>query len=218
MARLLLIRHGQSLWNAESRWQGWADPALSEQGEAEAAVLASRLAPAGFQVVVCSDLERARRTASVVSRRLGVAPEEDTALRERDVGAWQGLTTAEIERAWPEELAAWRSGALSTPPRGEPDHMMATRVLGALQRLAARPESAALVVTHGGVIRLVERRLGLEPLSTPNLSGRWLHRGGDGQGFEAFVLGPAFLASDLDAGAGGAFVASTPVPQATEGS
>ncbi|MDQ3569647.1 MAG: histidine phosphatase family protein [Actinomycetota bacterium] len=198
MARLLLLRHGQSRWNAENRWQGWADPPLSDLGEAQAVGLASRLAATAMDGtplagVVSSDLERARRTATIVGERLGLGVDVDTALRERDVGSWSGLTTAEIERRWPEELAAWRVGGLAAPPGGECDDAMAERVLRALGRLVARTETALLVVTHGGLIRLVHRRLGLEPPPTPNLSGRWFHGAAGTDGFASLVAGALFL-------------------------
>jgi len=180
MARLLLIRHGQSVWNAESRWQGWADPPLSELGESQAVALAAELEAFGFRGIVSSDLRRARRTASIIAERLRVDVDVDPALRERDVGAWSGLTTSEIERRWPSELVAWRSGRLSGPPGGERDDAMSTRALRALLPLLGRPESPLLVITHGGLIRLVERTLGLDPDTTPNLSGRWVHGSGAG--------------------------------------
>ncbi len=200
MARLLLVRHGQSAWNAESRWQGWADPPLSDLGEAQAAALASALAPSEFQGVVSSDLERARRTAVIAAQSLGLTVEVEPALRERDVGAWSGLTTPEIERRWPHQLAAWRSGRLVAPPEGESDDTMAVRVVEALHRLVTRPEDSLLVVTHGGLIRLVERQLGLEPSSTPNLAGRWVAGADAGAGagvtaggFASLTPGAAFL-------------------------
>jgi len=207
VARLLLVRHAQSAWNAENRWQGWADPPLSDLGEAQAAALAPALALASATAstelhgVVSSDLERARRTAAIAAESLGLGPavETDAGLRERDVGAWSGLTTAEIEHRWPHQLDSWRSGRLAAPPEGEPDDTMAVRVMEVLRRLLARPEDSLLVVTHGGLIRLVERRLGLEPSSTPHLSGRWVLRAGsapgtsEGGGLESLVPGAAFL-------------------------
>lgn len=192
MARLLLVRHGQSAWNAESRWQGWADPPLSDMGATQAAALASTLAPLELEGVISSDLERARRTATIVAEALGLGVQTDPGLRERDVGAWSGQTTTEIERRWPHQLAEWRAGRLAGPPDGETDDTMAVRVIEALLRLLARREDSLLVVTHGGLIRLVERRLGLEPSSTPNLSGRWIHGSATG-GFSTVVAGAAFL-------------------------
>ncbi|MDQ3573856.1 MAG: histidine phosphatase family protein, partial [Actinomycetota bacterium] len=182
----------------ENRWQGWADPPLSDLGEAQAVALASRLAPTALdgpalEGVVTSDLERARRTAAIVGERLGLTVEVEVALRERDVGDWSGLTTAEIEHDWRDELAAWRVGGLAAPPGGECDDAMAERVLGVLHRLVARPEAALLVVTHGGLIRLVHRRLGLEPPPIPNLSGRWLHRAARTDGSASLVPGALFL-------------------------
>lgn len=203
MARLLLLRHGQSDWNAESRWQGWADPPLSEFGESQAAALASQLGGMAFQGVVSSDLDRARRTAAIVAEALGLPVEVEPALRERDVGAWEGLTTAQIDERWPGLLAAWRSRALPAPPGGEPDDAMAVRVLDALRRLAQRPEASLAVVTHKGVIRLTERWLGVELWNIPNLSGRWVH----GDGPDGIAAGGPFL-PELENGDGAPGVTS----------
>jgi glucosyl-3-phosphoglycerate phosphatase len=95
-------------------------------------------------------------------------------LRERDVGDWSGRTTEEIELIWPGAIDAWRAGRLDRPPGGEHEPSFRARVVGAVERLAARPDEPLLVVTHGGVIRAVERHLGGDPRSTANLSGRWL--------------------------------------------
>jgi broad specificity phosphatase PhoE len=200
VARLLLLRHGESSWNAEDRWQGWADPPLSEQGEAEAHALAAALPRDSFQGVVSSDLERARRTAAIVAARLGLDVEEDAGLRERDVGTWTGLTKTEIQEGWPDELADWRAGRLESTPEGEPNDSMAARALEVLGRQSDRPEERLLVVTHGGLIRLMERRHGEDAQTTPNLSGRWLHpRPADGPGDgDPFALGPPFAITDLD--------------------
>lgn len=190
MARLLLLRHGQSTWNAEGRWQGWADPPLSEAGEAQSVAVAGLVAGAGIAAVVASDLRRAQRTAAVVADVLGVGPVEvDPALRERDVGAWSGLTGEEIATRWPDALAAWRAGRLDGPPGGESDADLAARVFCALDLLARRPEPVILVVTHGGVISLVERRLGVAHTRTANGAGRWLHGvGGRLEAGEALLL------------------------------
>lgn len=174
MARLLLLRHGESTWNAEGRWQGWADPPLSSAGVVQAQRALAALVDAGFEAVVSSDLERARATAEVLARGLGLSVEVDARLRERDVGAWSGLTATGIEQRWPGRLAAWRAGHLTRPPGGESDRQLAARALDALQPLSSRPERALLVITHGGVVRLVERWLGVEPCTTANLCGRWL--------------------------------------------
>ncbi len=193
MARLLLLRHGQSTWNAEGRWQGWADPPLSPTGTSQAGAALPELAGCGFEGVIASDLERARSTAAILAAALGLSVEVDARLRERDVGAWSGLTPAEIDQRWPGRLPAWRAGRLLRPPGGESDAQLAARALTAIHGLCARSEQALLVVTHGGVVRLVERGLGLARLTTANLCGRWV----DGAP-PALRPGPAFVPSGPD--------------------
>ena len=195
MARLLLIRHGQSAWNAEGRWQGWADPPLSDIGEAQAQAAAERLREASLTAVVSSDLQRARRTAELIAERLDLplldpVPE----LRERDIGDWSGLTTVEIEQGWPGWLALWRAGELERPPEGEAHDELAARVIGALERLAQQ-DGCILVVTHGGVIHLVQDRLGVGGHRVGNLCGRWIESG--------FVPGDAVLVPEEEARATG---------------
>ena len=183
MARLLLLRHAQSTWNAEGRWQGWADAPLSPAGEGQARAMAAMLADLDedFAGAVSSDLARSLDTARIVADVLGlgqVAVEPD--LRERDVGDWSGRTTDEIELIWPGAIDAWRAGRLERPPGGEHEPSFRQRVVGAVERLAARPGGPLVVVTHGGVIRAVERHLGGDPRSTANLSGRWVDSDDDG--------------------------------------
>jgi len=177
MARLLLFRHGQSTWNAEGRWQGWADPPLSPVGEAQALVAADRLAGFGLTAVVSSDLLRARQTAGIIADRLGLdALDVEPDLRERNIGDWSGLTTTEIEQGWPGWLTAWRAGELERPPNGEARAEIAERVMAVLERLAGL-DGALLVVTHGGVIHLVQDHLGCDTVRMGNLCGRWLETG-----------------------------------------
>jgi probable phosphoglycerate mutase len=165
VTRLLLVRHGESEWNAVGRWQGWADPPLSELGELQAAS-ASR-AVGAVDAIVASDLQRASRTAEIIAGELGVGPVVvDGALRERDAGSWTGLTRAEIEAEWPGFLASGER-----PDGYEADDALLARVLPALLALEAAGE-AALVVTHGGVIGAVDRLLHEPHRRTPNLGGR----------------------------------------------
>lgn len=186
MARVLLLRHGQSTWNAESRWQGQADPPLSPEGERQAGAAALLLADLGIAAVVSSPQQRALQTAEVVAEALGLGPVEiDADLRERHVGDWSGLTRADIDARWPGALDDWRAGQLHRPPGGEHHDDMAGRVLAALARLAGRPEPVVLAVTHGGVIHLVERHFGVRGAGVGNLCGRWLEA--------AESLGEAFL-------------------------
>ncbi len=170
MTRLLLVRHGQSTWNAESRWQGQADPPLSDLGERQAAAAAEHIASAiAIDVVWSSDLVRAQRTAEVIAGRLTVVMRVDPRLRERNAGAWTGLTRADIEERYPGDLQARRS-----PPGFEQDGPLFDRVEAALREVAGTDTAEVLVVTHGGVVRTVERHFGAPPDPVPNLGGRWL--------------------------------------------
>jgi broad specificity phosphatase PhoE len=172
MIRLLLVRHGESTWNAQSRWQGQADPPLSPLGEQQAEEAAERLAEiASITAVWTSDLVRARRTAELIASRLRLERVcDEPRLRERDVGSWSGLTRAEIEERWPGYLAARRS-----PPDFEGDVELLARTRAGLSAAVDGSRSGELlVVTHGGVVRTIERSLGATPDRLPNLAGRWI--------------------------------------------
>jgi probable phosphoglycerate mutase len=195
VSRLLLVRHGQSTWNAEGRWQGRSDPPLSELGERQAAdvlvVLQARSAN-GMRVdrIWASPLVRARRTAEIVGAGLGLEVAIDERLQEVDAGEWTGLTRAEIEQRWPGYLEAQ-----SRPPGFEDREHLAARALAALGEIgAAEPDRTVLVVTHGGVIGAVERHLGAPWDRTPNLGGREVVHDGSGE----LVLGERFLLLDPD--------------------
>jgi broad specificity phosphatase PhoE len=174
--QILVIRHGQSQWNALGRGHGWGDPPLSPLGEAQArsavAALASQDLTPG---VLASDLRRARHTAELVADPLGLFPIDTTAdLREHDIGEWDGKTWEEIERDWPGAKAAWVAEQIDTPPGGESREAFYRRVERAVRALAAaRPGGRHLVVAHGGVVRSLERLAGIEPTPIEFLSGRW---------------------------------------------
>jgi probable phosphoglycerate mutase len=174
MARILLVRHGQSEWNASGRWQGQADPPLSELGEEQAVAAARALGM--VDAIYASDLVRAHHTAQLVAEQLGgdvvVAPN----LRERSAGEWEGRTRAEIDEGWPGFLESGRR-----PEGYEPDDSVLARVLTALGAIAGAHDGDVLVVTHGGVVRVVERHLGGEAEGLiPNLGGLWLEDRGEG--------------------------------------
>jgi len=174
--RLLLVRHGQSTWNADGRWQGQADPPLSEMGEAQAREAASRLDRP--DAVWSSDLVRARSTANELAAHHGIDVQVDVRLRERHAGPWQGHTRAEIEDEWPGFLASGER-----PDGYEGDDALVARVLAALHAIAdAHPGATVAVVTHGGVVGGVERHLGAaRDGRIPNLGGRELLRDLDGR-------------------------------------
>lgn len=195
MNRLLLIRHGQSTWNAEQRWQGQADPPLSELGEAQARAAGQRLrAEVGdLSKVVASDLGRAHTTARILCEELGLDPQSvvlEPELRERHVGEWSGLTRAEIEEKWPGMIEAWRNGDHTAIPGGEGD--ITPRVAPVVERLAADAHGTVIAVTHGGVIHSIERYLEIDLVRTGNLCGRWVHwEGGRLYAADTFILEPA---------------------------
>jgi broad specificity phosphatase PhoE len=171
MTRLLLVRHGQSTWNAEERWQGHADPPLSPLGERQARAAAEATAALAPTALMSSDLSRARRTAELIAPA-GLVPTVEPALKERDVGEWTGLTRTEIDERYPGFREAYRS-----PPGFEDDRALLARTLPALQAIAARlgNDAVCVIVSHGGVIRSIERGLGGVAAPVPNLAGRWLH-------------------------------------------
>lgn len=196
---ILLVRHGESVWNATGRWQGWADPPLSELGRRQARLAAAAvtdvLADAGTDVaaVVSSDLRRAHDTARILTSALGLGPVSvEPDLRERHVGEWTGLTRSDIEARWTN--AARLLAPPRRPPGGERIETFTDRVLGALERVAGRHRGVGvLAVAHGGVIRTVERHLHLafEPL--PNLGGLWVSIDGGGlaAGGRVLLLDPS---------------------------
>lgn len=175
MTRILLVRHGQSTWNADGRWQGRADPPLSDLGQRQAAVAAETVASAGITSVWSSPLRRARETAAIVAAQLGLAVQADDRLMERDAGEWQGKTRTEIEAGWPGFLDNGHR-----PAGFESDDVLHERALAVVHEIAAAAAEPVIVVSHGGLIRVVERALGSEPHSVPNLGGLDIRRHPDG--------------------------------------
>lgn len=173
--RLLLVRHGQSEWNAAGRWQGQADPPLSDLGREQAYRAAQRVG--SVDLIACSDLERAADTAMVISEMLGIGPVVvDDRLRERDAGAYSGLTRAEIDEQFPGQLDAGID-----PPGWEPDPVLLERVMACLRQIAAEYRGAeGVVVTHGGCIYAIERAHGEPFEKIANLGGRWIDIAPDG--------------------------------------
>jgi probable phosphoglycerate mutase len=184
--RLLLVRHGQSTWNAAARWQGQADPPLSDLGRLQAK-LAATAAPAvmggSVDAIWSSDLRRAADTAHIIAAELGpIAVRLDPGLRERDAGEWSGLTRPEIDALYPGYLdppekgsGFAASGRRPRPPGWEPDESLLRRAVDAFGRIgAAEPGAAVLVITHGGLIYVVEDAFGATHARLANAEGRWM--------------------------------------------
>ncbi|MBC3185071.1 histidine phosphatase family protein [Corynebacterium sp. zg-331] len=174
--RLILARHGQTLYNATQRMQGQLDTALSPEGEAQASEAARLLVGRGIARIVASDLERAARTARIIAEELGLPVTTDPRLRETHLGRWQGKTHREVDAAHPGARAAWRHDASWAPPGGESRLEVARRARPVIEELMARyaqwDDAAVLVVAHGGTIAaLTGSLLDLNAEQYPLLSG-----------------------------------------------
>ncbi|MEO3861130.1 histidine phosphatase family protein [Acrocarpospora sp. B8E8] len=166
--RIVCLRHGQTRWNVEHRFQGHTDIPLDEVGVAQAARAASLLAALKPTMIVSSDLQRAHQTALPLARLTGLTVTVDKELRERGGGDWEGLTREEIRAGWPAEFKSWRA------PNGESVTDVAHRVNVAVRRWAASlAEDGLLVVaSHGAAIRLgIAALLGLPEPLWPILGG-----------------------------------------------
>jgi probable phosphoglycerate mutase len=157
VTRLHLVRHGETEWNRELRWQGHSDPPLNEHGRSQARRLAAALARTPFTAVYSSDLRRASETAEIVAAQLGLPVHLDPRLREIDVGSWAGFTLAELEVRFPEAVARWKQTGEHAWEDGESYEDMFTRAREAIAAIAARNDGAdVLVVSHGGPIRALK--------------------------------------------------------------
>ena len=171
MTKLLLVRHGQSEWNALGRWQGKANPPLTDLGKEQALIAAKKLP--NFSILASSDLVRARETAEIFAK----AHDKDSndiliepQVQERDAGEFSGLTRDEIDKKFPGYLAQnrWPSG-------WEPDDVLIKRLREGLGRIitSSTESDSIVVVTHGGCIYALESLLGEEYRRISNLGGRW---------------------------------------------
>jgi broad specificity phosphatase PhoE len=157
LTTIYLMRHGQTEHNASGRLMGHRDIALDETGRAQATTAAALLASRPLQAIYSSDLQRARCTAEAVATRLALEVIPRPALREVDVGLWEGLTGAEIRERFPDILAAMEKDPFSTRrPGGESYAEMSFRVWSALNEIAATHRGEeVLAVSHGGPMRAI---------------------------------------------------------------
>ena len=174
--RILALRHGESEWNALGRWQGQADPPLTDAGMLQAVAAAQVLGT--FDAVWSSTLQRAAYTAAIIAEHIGVGPvQTDPGLMEAGFGPWQGLTITEIEAGWPGYLAEHRR-----PDGAEQPEVVVERALEALRRIAGEhPGGEVLVVTHAGLMRTIRRALDGDDVRFTNLGGCWFHVHPDGR-------------------------------------
>ncbi len=185
-SEILVVRHGQSTWNEERRWQGQADPPLSELGRAQASAAARSVGT--IDAIVSSPQIRALETAQTIGDHVGVGPVDVFEnLRERSAGLWSGLTRAEIDERWPDWVESDRR-----PEGWEPDTELFPRVMDAFDSIAEKYGGATLLaVCHGGVIIALEQQLQVNEGRVPNLHGRVVNgRAGSLVGGEKLQLIP----------------------------
>jgi broad specificity phosphatase PhoE len=166
--RLVILRHGRTAWNAERRYQGQADPPLDSVGQSQAAEVATLMAAMKPDILVSSDLQRARDTAELVASATGLELITDPRLRERHLGHWQGLTRDEVESRYPDEYADWLAGRDVVRRGGETRQEVGER---ARELVAELPEvELTLLVSHGATAMCLSASL-LGLPQTPSILG-----------------------------------------------
>lgn len=167
--RLVVIRHGETPWNRATRIQGHTDIPLSALGLAQAERLAQALADESFAAIYASDLRRARQTAEAVALPHGLPVRQDSGLRERAFGRFEGLSWQEIDEGFPEDAARWRRREPDFPVGGGESLMdFSARCLAAARRAAsAHPGQTIALVAHGGVLDCLYRAATRVALDAP---------------------------------------------------
>lgn len=169
---LVLWRHGETDYNVALRMQGQLDSQLTRIGLGQAHRAAPILAALRPDVLLTSDLARAYDTAAVLGEHAGVPVGVDKRLRETHLGAWQGLSQAEVEDGWPGGMSTWRMSSEVAPPAGETRVEVATRAAQLVTELDETGYDSAVLCTHGGLIA------GLTPLLLGLPVSRWWVFGG----------------------------------------
>jgi broad specificity phosphatase PhoE len=169
--KLHLIRHGESVYNAEGRIQGHADIPLSELGCRQAEAAAEALAKQPHDVIYASPLRRAAQTAEIIAKRLGLPIQFNEQLKEINVGIFQGKIHAELEREYPMEIARWRSEEMDyAVPGGESRRQLLSRGRVAFESIVAEGRENVVVVSHGRILMTTIKALLGMPLGEPPFS------------------------------------------------
>ena len=198
--RLVMLRHGQTEFNAGSRMQGQLDTDLTDLGRAQAVAAAEVLAKRQPLAIVSSDLRRAYETAMSLGERCGMPVQVDTRLRETHLGDWQGLTHSQVDDIAPGARLAWRDDARWAPHGGESRIDVADRsrplvaelVAGEPEWGADEPERPVVLVAHGGMIAALTAALLDLPVDS------WPVLGGMGNASWAQLSGHGAADADLD--------------------
>jgi probable phosphoglycerate mutase len=166
---VIAIRHGETEWNSQGRYQGHLDSALNREGLSQAEALGARLAAERFDLLLSSDLGRALQTATAIATRTGHEIVVEPGLRERRMGIFQGLTPAEAQARYPEEYVRFRSHDPDyVIPQGESLRQLFQRSIACFTGLARRHAGRTLAtVTHGGVLAMLYRHATAMPLDAP---------------------------------------------------
>jgi broad specificity phosphatase PhoE len=170
MGTLLIVRHGETEWNAEGRIQGHTDIGLSEKGAEQARSLGQRLADRQIDVAYSSDLKRTSETAKLALGGRDITLNETPRLREYNKGIFEGMTLSEIQEKFPAEYPKYLEKDLSYAPEGgETTRDVSTRMASIFAEIKANHlDETVLVVSHGGVLRAAMVSL----LGMP-LEGNW---------------------------------------------
>lgn len=165
--RVIVVRHGETEWNAAARIQGHLDSELTAEGREQARAIAARLARERVDALVSSDLGRAAETARTIAQRCALAMTLDARFRERAFGVGEGMTYEECDRAYPGAFARVRDVDPDfVIPGGESRRQFHERVCGAFNEVAAAQEGrTVVVVTHGGVLATFFRHVHSIPLA-----------------------------------------------------
>jgi broad specificity phosphatase PhoE len=152
--RVFIVRHGETDYNAEGRWQGQIDVPLNALGLAQAEKLAAYFANTKLDAIFSSDLSRAYQTALAVANVKNLSIIKEARLREMALGEFEGLTRTELDEKFPQEVASWDASEDFAPPKGESRNQTRARMLEAWQELIAHDKhETILLISHGGAMR-----------------------------------------------------------------
>ena len=166
---LILIRHGETLWNTQLRMQGSLDSDLTPKGESQIEALGEWMKEFPFDYLYCSDTPRAHKTAEAIREFTGHNLNLDKRLREKNLGVFEGLTSEEARERYPETFQQFKTaGASYVIDQGESTQQLLKRALDAIEEIRDRhPQKVAVAVTHGGVVRVLMKHVLGIPLDAP---------------------------------------------------
>jgi len=166
---LILIRHGETLWNTQLRMQGTLDSDLTPKGESQIRALGEFMSEVPFDFLYCSDSGRARKTAEAINKYTGHTLNFDKRLREKNLGIFEGLTSEEARERNPETFQLFKTaGANYVIDQGESTKQLLDRALEAIENIRQRhPHKVVVLITHGGVVRVLMKHVLGVPLDAP---------------------------------------------------